>query len=377
MILGKNRAGIVSFDEENAINRHICILGKSGAGKSVAAQKMILSMAAEGRTILAIDIHQVLSVENIYPPIRKKFEEFSNVIDLCEAPMRLPLFTSIVYADGRKESGINTVGAVVDVINRTYRLGEVQQAELRKACEFCYENGLYQELGMQGVAEALRVIGGKVAGRLLDKLYMLFAQPIFCDGEDPIVPGKINIVRLGHLDFDTQNVIAEMILSYVWRCASSMSKPEQSVVFVDEFQNLSLKAKNPLSFMLTEGRKFNLQLLLCSQSLGICFSDSQQKRILQSGLMLYFKPTDIERRSIAAMIAGNRVSDYALALASLNVGEAIAVGDLLLNGKRQLTPLKVEFTDETAGADKLSQNVGCIPVPRRKTKAISEAPKPE
>lgn len=343
MILGKYKKSEVEFDEGRALNKHICILGKSGSGKSTAAQKLALSMAKEGRTVVAIDIHQVLSKENIYSPIFEEFEIFSNIIDLYEAPMPLPLFTALTYADGRKEEPVNTVGAVVDVIKRCYRLGEVQQSELRRACEFCFENNLYEELGMRGIEEALRLIGGKVAGRLLDKLYMIFAQPLFVDGESPIVPGKINIIRLGHLDLDTQELVAEFILSYLWRKASSLSENRQIVIYLDEFQNLSMKARSPLSLMLTEGRKFQIQLLLCSQSLEICFTDAEQRKILQSGLMVYFRTTDLERRRVAAMISSNRVSDFALALASLNIGEAIVAGELLLGGKRQLTPLKVSF----------------------------------
>lgn len=344
MELGKySNKGKVEFDEERALNRSVFISGKSGSGKSTAAQKMILSMAKEGRTILALDIHQVLSKENILPSISKEFEKFSNVIDLYEKPMPLPLFDCITYADGRKESEVNTVGAVVDVIKRSYRLGEVQQAELRKACAYCYANGLYKELGMNGIEESLKIIGGKVAGRLLDKLYMLFVQPLFVDGEDPIKQGKINIIRLSHMDLDTQGVIAEIILSYVWRRASSLSRNEQLIVYLDEVQNISLTSRSPLKLMLCEGRKYSLSLILCTQSLGMYFSDSQQRAILQSGLMLFFKPTDIERRSTAAMISNNQVSDFALLLSTLKIGEAIAVGDLLLNGKRQLTPIRVTF----------------------------------
>lgn len=343
MRLGKNGTKTVEFDEAKALNRHICILGKSGAGKSTAAQQLVLEMAKEGRTVLAIDIHQVLAEENIYAPLRKEFEKYSNVIDMYTEPMQLPLFTNVVYADGRKESAVNTVGAVVDVINRAYRLGEVQQAELRKACQYCYDYGLYKELGMEGIAEALNEIGGKVAGRLLDKLHMLFAQQLFVDGEASIEKGKINIIRLTHLDLDTQSVIAEIILSYLWRRATSIAGNERLVIYLDEFQNFSISKRSALSFMLTEGRRFNIQLLLCSQSLGISFSDAQQKRILQSGLMLFFKPTDIERRGIAAMISNNRVSDYALELASLRTGEAIAVGELLIDGKQTRIPLKVSF----------------------------------
>lgn len=346
MKLGRNKSGVVEFNEEKAINRHVCILGKSGSGKSTAAQQMVLEMAKEGRTVLAIDIHQVLAKENIHGPLRKDFEKYSNVIDLYNEPMKLPLFTNVVYPDGRRESNVNTVGAVVDVINRAYRLGEVQQAELRKACEYCYEYELYKEMGMEGIAEALKIIGGKVAGRLLDKLHMLFAQQLFMDGEAPIERGKINVIKLGHLDLDTQGVIAEIILSYLWRRATSVAGNERLVIYLDEFQNFSINRKSALGFMLTEGRRFQLQLILCSQSLGICFSDAQQKRILQSGLMLFFKPTDIERRSIASIIANNRVSDYALELASLKVGEAIAVGELLVAGKRIITPIKVSFVQD-------------------------------
>ena len=345
MKLGTNEYGEVEFNEYEALNQHICLLGKSGSGKSVAAQKLALTMAEEGRTVIALDIHQVLSPENIFPPLQEKIEKFSNIIDLEKEPLKLPLFTSLIKADGRRESSISTVSAIVDVIDRVYRLGEVQRAELRKACEFCMKNGWYCEQGLNGIEEALETIGGKVAGRLLDKLYILFKQKLFVDGEMPIQPGKVNIIRLSHLDLASQEVAAEMILGYIWRRAVFAMEDAKVVLYLDEFQNLDIKARSPLSLMLTEGRKFNLQLLLCTQSLYVGFSDAQRKKILQAGLLLYFRPTDLERRGIAASISNNQIAKYALLLSALQVGEAVAVGNLLINGRRTLRPLKVCFSE--------------------------------
>ena len=87
MKLGTNEYGEVEFNEYEALNQHICLLGKSGSGKSVAAQKLALTMAEEGRTVIALDIHQVLSPENIFPPLQEKIEKFSNIIDLEKEPL--------------------------------------------------------------------------------------------------------------------------------------------------------------------------------------------------------------------------------------------------------------------------------------------------
>ncbi|HJB07420.1 MAG TPA: DUF87 domain-containing protein [Candidatus Enterocloster faecavium] len=345
MKLGTNEYGTVEFNEDEALNQHICLLGKSGSGKSAAAQRLALAMAEEGRIVIALDIHQVLSPENIFPPLREKMGEFSNIIDLEKEPLKLPLFTSLTKADGRQESSINTIGAIVDVIDRVYRLGEVQRAELRKACEFCMKNGWYHEQGMNGIKEALEMIGGKVAGRLLDKLYVLFEQKLFMDGKMPIQPGKINIIRLSHLDLSSQEVVAEIILSYIWRRSVFAMDDIKVVLYLDEFQNLDMKARSPLSLMLTEGRKFNLQLLLCTQSLYVGFSDAERKKVLQVGLLLYFRPTDLERRGIAALISNNQITEYALLLSILQVGEAVAVGSLLVNRRRTLRPIKVCFSE--------------------------------
>lgn len=78
------------------------------------------------------------------------------------------------------------------------------------------------------------------------------------------------------------------------------------------------------------------------------------------------------------MIASKRVSDYTLALASLNVGEAIAVGELLLNQKKQLIPIKVEFSDYIAvGENKSSGSLECATTPRSLSRVNSGAQKPK
>ena len=60
----KNRG--VAFDCENALNKHLLILGKSGGGKTVEAQKIMPEIVKEGGTVMALDLHQTLASSQIF-----------------------------------------------------------------------------------------------------------------------------------------------------------------------------------------------------------------------------------------------------------------------------------------------------------------------
>ena len=79
-------------------------------------------------------------------------------------------------------------------------------------------------------------------------------------------------------------------------------------MFVDEVQNMSYSARGMLSSLLAEGRKFNINLILATQLVTFNSTNQTQRKMLQSGLMLYFQPADSDMSMTAKMIEIGRAS---------------------------------------------------------------------
>lgn len=340
--LGSVRGHDVFSDCARNLNGHILVIGKSGSGKTVFAQKFILEIIREGGTVLAFDLHQTLASEQIFPGLNSEFNSYVNSIDAYNHGISCPLFTPLEFSEGGTENLMDTIYAIVEVLTRVFGLKCRQKAILKGGIVTALENGGYQRQGFPAIASVLRGMDNRIADSVVDRLELILSRRIFLEGPLFLKPQKINIVRLSRFDLFTQQVIAEVLLAYLWRLVSSCRAREQQLyIFLDEFQNLSIGPTAALTQFLTEGRKFHVNLLLVTQALTMNFNGSEQRRLLQSGMQLYFQPAGNEVKTIARLMGTSKEKDWERILCTLQRGEFVAVGRTFLNGKSVEGPLKI------------------------------------
>ena len=338
--LGDIRNSSVYFNSEGSFNEHILIFGKSGTGKTVLAERLFLEIIKSGGTIIAIDLHHALNADQIPEEFRKELIEATHEVQAYDSGIPCPLFTPIQFADQKNESYTDTISAVTDVLTQAFQLQYRQKAALKKAVEYVHNNHLYEERGIAALNEPLLSSSADAAANVANKFERVIEHNIFVDGNLFIQENKINILRLSQFDLTTQITVAEIILAYIWRLASSRSILfEKLYICVDEFQNLSLGNQSTIARFLSEGRKFNTNLLLITQSLSMCFDSSEQKRLLQSGLQIYFRPPGNESRTIARLLDPDSANNWERLLRGLKIGEFIGSGSLLVNKTRLEKPL--------------------------------------
>lgn len=340
--IGQYRKKMVSVDMENALNKHIAILGKPGGGKSVEAQKILIELAQQGSTVIVLDMHSVADATQIFPAYREKFMKLSHEIDSYHDGICCELFSPVLFPDGECEKRIDTVGAIVDMLSRTKRLGSKQHSTLRLAVQHVMERGSYQIKGFEAVDAALEMIGTEVAETVREKLYPLTAHNVFRPGKLFIEAGMINIIRLSKYDLETQETIAEVILSYLWRLATTLEFSKKGLfIFVDECQNLPSGKGCALGQILAEGRKFNVNVILATQQMELNSNSVVQQRLMQSGLILFFQPNTAQISMVAKVIEPANADAWSLTLKSLGKGEFVAIGSLLVDGVPMEKPLKI------------------------------------
>lgn len=180
------------------------------------------------------------------------------------------------------------------------KAGSRQRSELRKALEFLYENEEYEKYGFKSLDTALYNAGTKEAEILRDKLYFLTVHNVFVPENDFYIENKINIFRLSRYDLKTQQLIAEILLSYIWRLAmADKFKKSPVYIFLDECHNLSTGRNNTLAQFLAEGRRFGINLILATQIMEEGKTSIVQQRLTQCGVT---KPYPQKKATITILI---------------------------------------------------------------------------
>lgn len=116
--------------------------------------------------------------------------------------------------------------------------------------------------------------------------------------------------------------------------------------------------------MISEGRKFGVNLILATQMILQGTTNAVQQRISQCGLMMYFKPAANRINMTAKMINLNSEAAWVRKLRALKTGEFIACGEFIYSDQKIDLPLVItadtaqiaEFPHERIYVEKM-QNV--------------------
>lgn len=345
--LGKNGTYPVYWDLKRSVNSHVALIGASGSGKSVQAQRIICEIVKAGGTVLVIDSHAAFTDDQIFEKYRECIDKYRNDINAYETGIPSHLFAPVMFADGTLEKTVDTVGAITDVISRSLKFGVKQRATLRTAVEYVMNSDLYKEDGFEAIGIGLENNGDKTSVEVYERLLPLLKHNIFREGDGLIVENKINIVHLSKMDLTSQAVVSELLLSHIWRMANAEQFKERNLfLFIDECQNMDSSSDGPLAVMISEGRRMGVNLILATQMILQGTTNSVQQRISQCGLILYFKPASNRVALTSKMINPINESKWLTALKDMKVGEFVASGAVSIMGRTVSYPITVSAVDK-------------------------------
>ncbi|MCD8000722.1 MAG: ATP-binding protein [Clostridiales bacterium] len=303
-------------------NSSILITGMSGSGKTCRLNQIEFEAAMNGDTVLVLDMNQTHEEGQIFGPLRERYKHLENRIRIFEEGMELRFLQPM-----QNESFVNLVNSAINSLAAATRLGTRQIRALRTAVIYAIQNAVKFENEMTAITAGLLQQSSRDADAVYEKLWTLLNYGVFRASSKRIEVGKINILSFQNIDAISQTVLAEIVMSYLWRSAQCYGQTmnRKFVVVLDEFQNLALCKNSSLWNMLREGRKFQLSFLLATQSLDY-FTKDKICILNQVGARLYFMPSINERRSIARAIDEEGMEVWLKRLSMLKIGESIAVG---------------------------------------------------
>ena len=128
----------------------------------------------------------------------------------------------------------------------------------------------------------------------------------------------------------------ELLMHEIFLYKRSQKEPGAKVmIFIDEFQNYYTDNESAIGRILTEGRKYNLGLVLATQYIEENFSPKKVNKLYQADNIFMFYPTDADANHIIRHKCGRNLSgnDCKRALFDLQRGECMLFGPNSVEGK--------------------------------------------
>ncbi len=327
------------FIDDKSINSSVLVTGISGSGKTTRVNRIELAAIQQGKQVVILDFNNTHAPNQIWSHIQKQFSEMENRIDPLRDGCDLDLFRIRQGAKDRKETYVYSINSAVSALSAGQRMGTRQIGALRIAVEYAMNNRHRFANDSQALSYALAQQDTPYANAVYEKMWCLLNSGALNSGRKHLQRNCLNIIDLGGMDSITKQIFAELFLSVLWRNLTNQNLSANKMMLVlDEFQNLCIQNDSVLEKMLTEGRKFGLQLLLSTQTLGI-FPKDIRLVLNQIATRLYFRPAQGELQEISKMLDFQNPYMWRSILSKLNVGEAVAKGDLSVGGKMIQHPI--------------------------------------
>lgn len=251
-------------------NPHILIVGTSGSGKTQTAKTIISQLKRQGVPAFIIDFaNEYDSDELVGMRLEPGSDVIVNPLDLLEGKL-----TSVIYT-------------VSGILKKIYRLGDQQEALVRKAIIKAYENAGINENdrstwgksppsfnNIKGILEKECSGKGNEARRakeVLNRLAPIFDLKVF-EGKtkiqfENVFRDGVSILLKNPPTDETKLATAEFFLRWLWYGVIKNGETKGSmrlIIVLDEAHRLAYD-KSPVSYFLREGRKYGIGILLSTQ----------------------------------------------------------------------------------------------------------------
>lgn len=314
-------------------NANLLLLGSPGSGKTTALRKIAKSIVEEGGAVLMISFNGTQTIMEESEAVKR--------IKAKKETIPLSVLSPIRGPDGSLEEIEDVTESVVDIFCDVSPLKVRQKAALRNAVIEALKSP-------DSFSDEMKAIGDKLGSdeaekSVFERFRQVFKQVKVCAGGKFIDTGRITILDLDGYSPYTQRMMAQMVMSIIWRYFRACGQYAKAPLYLvlDEFQALSLRPDSVFCQILREGRKFNLSVLLATQTIDT-FEKQVQAVIRQIGTKLYFSPDSEE---ILDILKKNQVDTKAMRKLLLNLkkGECVAFGRFELGEQMIERPMKLSF----------------------------------
>ena len=334
----------------NSLTRHLAILAATGAGKSNTVAVLASRISEQNGSVLIFDYHgeyyesEIKNLNNIEPKINPLYltpAEFATLLQIRESAI-------IQYRILRR-----AFKSFIDEIKEKINEGNINYEELNKN----FAKNLIDKVNKVSVNEKRKDSKEEVLNKIEDFLDRYGEIIDFTTGDvvDKIKLGKVNVVNLSSLDEDAIDAVVSHYLRRILTARKDNKVKGKGglrfpvILVIEEAHVLLSKDENTLTKywagrIAREGRKFGVGLVIVSQRpKGI--DENILSQMTNKIVLKIIEPSD---KKYILEASDNLSEDIVEGLSSLDVGEAVVVGNIV----RIPAIVKIDkFEGKLAGSD--------------------------
>lgn len=319
----------IYYNRNMSENGHILITGKSGFGKSTAIRHILHQVAAKKENIFVFDF------SDSFP--------YENTIDIRQSNPILFPFASYA-ARGSLAEGVSTLSnAFASVWNLSAKQKLYLTNSLKKTFLQIRSGDIFPN-PMMYLQNCLESYDDSSAETVLLKLsnYCLFADEVG-QSESDSLSSTLQVFRYPNCGMDINNIFTELYLWDLWFKQKYSASPEPVYVVADECQLMNFRKNSIMLQLLTQGRKYNIHVILATQFLTENFNKQTIAALQQASLKLTFAPSDTELRATAHYLSQENWKQWYTILKALHRGECIVSGILSTGTRYTYQQLKAKI----------------------------------
>ncbi|MBI2662825.1 ATP-binding protein [Candidatus Woesearchaeota archaeon] len=316
----------VKVDLQKILTKHLCVLAKSGAGKSYAVGVLVEEIMDKNVPLVIIDPH------GEYSSMKFPAEESGDTLEKWNIKAQ-------GYGKQIQEYGDITIKKDVRPLKLDEKMGSyelmrmlpLQLSNTQEAMLFSVVKDL-QEINFENILLGLRGLNSGGKWSIIDTIIYLRDLKIFSASPTPLMElvraGKISVINLKGIAPEIQDVIVYKLLKDLFNARKQEKIPpffcviEEAHNFCPEKGFGKAKSTEVIRLISSEGRKFGLGLCVVSQRPALV-----QKTVLaQCSTQLIMKVTNPnDLRAITGSIEGI-TAETEQEIQNLSVGSALLCG---------------------------------------------------
>lgn len=343
MIVGFTAKGEPVKVAETVANKHVVITGKSGMGKTVSSNNIVADLVREQKTVITLKLNKgpiIVEDSNV------------NIINPAKDGLNLPILASD-YNEMEQIEKVEYISGLTEALSGSHNLGVRQIAALREAIIYSSEHREDVSDDMKAIETALRAQDTAVALSVYDRLWDLFNIAVFRESDKSIEKGKNNVIDFSDFSMNLQASCCELFLRSLWiRVKKIGYRGEEVIIYIDEFQRLTLNRKSIIPSMLCEARQFGIFFLLVTQTFER-FSSGLRSSLEQAAIHVFFKPADSEIKKLEELLLYSSSEKMKVRFRNLKRGQAIACGEFMVGIQKIDGPIlvrnRIEFHTNANG----------------------------
>ena len=325
-------------------NRHKLIYGNSGYGKTYCCCQLLEEEYSANRRTLVVDFSRSYDLHELQ-------KSNLTVPHICWNPYHSPFYWSITT-----KSNSEFVNKIVDILLIVMKITSYYQRKLLleavtlhmkqfssfnfdiffKTLEYLYEQKKFLGASSDEISNMGHLINRFSPYR---DLYNINLKPQKASVKT--WSKQLFILQLSDFSYSLRKFLTLLFCELIWlETKNRESKLRFDTILLDEFHFLSLRHDSALTYLLREGRRFGIGLILSTQFIS-AYSPEELETLFQAGNILIFHPNERELNFSAKILNPFHSTEWIPLLNNLKVGQTILRGHYTLMSKQQIldTPI--------------------------------------